>query len=369
MHFVADRVKIDTLKKGEDPDAHYNRPLIPEHVRAITSYLTDQDQYILPPLTLCVEDEISVYVPRSNSAVKAGVAVLPQSTKFIVTDGQHRIRGIQDAISKGPERLREDGIAVTIVSERDIEKVHQDFVDCAQTKAISPALLTAFNVRDPLSKLVRRIADSFPVFKDRIEKVGNTVGKNSVKLFTMNQLRAGIAEMLTGNSIQSGAKVRQDAAERLCDDEAMEKWYQKVFEAYRLFAVSNPEWNDLFLITDRAAYDQVNTKDLREKYLTFTATGMVIIGRVIHSIHQQSVTRDASFVSEKIRELAELDWSRTSEMWQGNVMTLDGKVATQNAPVSTAVINVKLAIDLELTESERKRLDRQSGQPELEITD
>ena len=350
LPFIADRVKIDNLKKGEDPDAHYNRPLIPEHIRAIEDYLALQGDYILPPLTLCIEDVLTLHVPQSTSTVKTGIVVLPHTVQFIVTDGQHRIKGIQGAIKRNPH-LQKDAIGVTIVNEAEMDKVHQDFVDCAQTKAISPALLTAFNVRDPLAKLVRRVSAEVIVFKDRIEKVATTVGKNSVNIFTMNQLRQGVAELLVGDSTSGQGQLHRAVDERIPDDTMMEHHFKRICEFYRKFAAANEAWTEVVLAAERPAEDKVDTKNLRETYVHFNATGLVMISRVGHYILQQDPTEQQQY----IEALAGLDWRRTADMWSGNVITQDGKLVTQNAPVGAAIIKVKRAIGLELTAAETRR--------------
>jgi DGQHR domain-containing protein len=360
LPFIADRVKIDNLKKGEDPDAHYNRPLIPEHIRAIEEYLVGQANYILPPLTLCVEDALTVHVPKSSSTVKTGIVVLPHTLQFIVTDGQHRIKGIQQAFKRN-QNLAKDAIGVTIVNEGEMDKVHQDFVDCAQTKAISPALLTAFNVRDPLARLVREVAKEVVVFRDRIEKVATTVGKNSVNLFTMNQLRQGVAELLVGDSTPGQGQLRRDVIERIPDDAMMEHHLKRICDFYRNFAAANAQWAQILLAVERPAEDLVDTKTLRETYLHFNATGLVIISRVGHYILQQ----DPANQIQHLEALASLDWMRSAEMWAGNVISDDGKLITQNSPVGAAVVKVKRAIGLDLTAAETKReLERERKERE-----
>jgi len=349
LPFIADRVKIDNLKKGEDPDAHYNRPLIPDHIRQISDYLVNQDNYILPPLTLCIEDVLTVHVTKSTSVVKIGIVVLPQSVQFIVTDGQHRIKGIQEAYKRNP-RLSKDAIGVTIVNEVEMDKVHQDFVDCAQTKAISPALLTAFNVRDPLARLVRDVAREVVVFRDRIEKVATTVGKNSVNLFTMNQLRQGVAELLVGDSKPAQGQLKRAVLERIPDDDMMKHHKKRICEFYRKFAAHNQQWTEVVLAAERPAEDLVDTKTLRETYLHFNATGLVILSRVGHFILQQDPADQSAF----IEALARLDWRRSADLWAGVVISLDGKLANQYSQVNTAVAKVKRSIGMELTPTETK---------------
>src|SRR5437016_4788700 len=43
LPLLVDKVRLDTLRKGEDPDEHINRPLMPDHVRAIEKYLLTQE--------------------------------------------------------------------------------------------------------------------------------------------------------------------------------------------------------------------------------------------------------------------------------------------------------------------------------------
>jgi DNA sulfur modification protein DndB len=356
LNYVAERVRMDNIKKGDDPDNHYNRPLIPDHVKGIANYLTTQKEYILPPLTLCVEEPLTVHVPRTGSTVRMGVAVLPQSISFIVTDGQHRIKAIQEAM-RANENLSKDAIGVTIVNEPDITKVHQDFVDCAQTKPIPPALLASFNVRDPISRLVRKVSDTVLVFRDRIEKVGNTVGKNSIKLFTMNQLRAGVAELLTGDSTVDRPSLTRHAEERLKDEAAVKFHEDQICEFYRKFAAHNDQWTDLFLSAEEAAHDKVDTWDLRDRYVHFTATGLLILGRVGHYILQKEEPQQ----SELIESLAKLDWGRGGDLWAGTIVTPEGKLLTSSVGIRRAVMDVKERVGLELTANEQKKRSEESA--------
>lgn len=339
---VASQVKLDSYQPGMDVDECYNRPLIPEHVRAIENYLLNNEDFILPPITLCVDDPLSIHVVASPSRIKEGTLVLPVTTRFQVSDGQHRIKGIKQVLERS-HRFDQDAIGVTIVSVESITKAHQDFVDCAQTKSISPALLTAFNVRDPLARLVREIAEESQFFQGRIDKIGKSVGKNSVNLFTLNQLRTGVAELLCGGVASSEEQRRKDVAERVTGEKDFRYHKERMLEFYRKFTVDNRQWGDVALVNERPSVDPIDTRSLRERYIHFNGTGLVVMGRVGYCIHQQ---QDDDVQDELIARLAKLDWSRESSLWAGNLISSDGRLANNYPLVAAAVLNVKRAIGL-----------------------
>ena len=355
LRYIAERVRIDTLTRGGNADEHYNRPLIAEHSRAITQYLVSQDDYVLPPLSLCVETMIRCHLLQSSSAVKMGVAVLPTSILYNITDGQHRCKGIRDALAQR-ESLSEDGIGVTIVVEDDLAKIHQIFYDCAQTRSIPQSLLTAYNGRDHLARLVRELCQEVPIFAGRIEQVSKTVGKSSINIFTLNQLRVGIAELLTGDASQASVSLRKDMAQKLENDQALTEHRKWIGDFFDHFTRANTEWSALLESGD-PALGAVDTNELRQKYVHFTGTGLIVMGRVGFSLRSYSEPERRELIESLARGI---DWSRSGKIWRGNIV-IDGRMNSQRAPVELAVMRVKEQLGIELSEAEKKRASRRFG--------
>jgi DGQHR domain-containing protein len=257
-----------------------------EHCQAITEYLVTQDNYVLPPLSLCVEKMIRCHILQSSSAVKMGVAVLPTSILYNITDGQHRCRAIQYALTS-KVNLGDDGIGVTIVVEHDLSNVHQNFYDCAQNKSIPQSLLTVYNGRDHLARLVRDICKEVPIFTGRIEQVSKTVGRSAINIFTLNQLRTGVAELLTGYSSQGNISLRKEMAQRLDSDQAFSEHKKRVVEFFNGFTSANREWSHI-LASGEPALGVVDTSEMRQRYVSFTGTGLIVLGRVGYSIRNLS---------------------------------------------------------------------------------
>lgn len=354
LRYVSERVRIDNLARGGDADEHYNRPLIAEHHKAITEYLVTQEDYVLPSVSLCVGEQLSFHVPKSSSVIRMGIVVLPTSVIYNIIDGQHRSKGIRDALSR-KEELAKDGIGVTIIVENDLEKIHQLFYDCAQTRSIPPSLLTAYNKRDHLAKLVRQVYDQVPVFSGRIEQVSKTVGKSSINLFTLNQLRIGVAELITGDSTQASISLRKDTMQKLENPQAAEEHKKWVVDFYNSFTLANTEWSNL-LEAGNPALGTVDTGELRRNYVHFTGTGLIVLGRVGYCVRNYTTPERKRLIDALGKDI---DWSRDAEIWQGNIV-INGRMNTQRMPVDLAVMQVKKQLRIPLTENEQKRESRRS---------
>lgn len=349
LRYIAERVRIDNLSRGGNADEHYNRPLIPEHHRAITDYLISQEDYVLPSLSLCVTEPLHCHIPQSNSVVKMGVVVLPTSIIYNITDGQHRCRAIKDALAQ-KETLQEDGIGVSIVVEDDLEKIHQLFYDCAQVKPIPASLLTAYNKRDHLARFVREISEQVPVFTGRIEQVSKTVGKSSINLFTLNQLRIGIIDLLTGDATQAGRSLKKDMAQKLEEPEIEDEHKAWVVDFYNNFTMVNKQWSEL-LVAGNPALGAVDTNSLRQKYVHFTGTGLAVLGRIGFCIRHYPNDERERLIDALGKHI---DWSRDAKIWRGNIV-INGRMNTQRMPVELAVMRVKEQLRLPFTDREKKR--------------
>ena len=354
LPYIADHVRIDNLSRGGNADEHYNRPLITDHHRTITDYVVAQDDYVLPPISLCVQEPLRCHVPQSSSAVKMGVLVLPVGIMYNITDGQHRARAVRDALAQ-KDGLSDDAIGVTIVVEDDLAKVHQLFFDCAQVKPIPQSLLTAYNKRDPLARLVREIQDKVDVFQGRIEQVSKTVGKSSINLFTLNQLRMGIVEILTGDSSQATLSVRKDMLKMLGTQETEDEHRKYIVQFFNYFGNASHEWAKLIGAGD-PAMGAADTNVLRHKYVSCTGTGLIVLGRMGFYLRNYEQSQRGMLIE---RLAQHVNWSREADLWQGNVVS-DGRMNGQRAAVEAAVIRVKGRLGMALTEQEERRESRRA---------
>ena len=113
--FIASRLEGKSAKKKasiSETTESMNRPVNQDHADAIAQYILENrnKKYILPPMTLNVQQSTNLYVVDYPSELKTGFLVVPATAFLSITDGQHRRLGIQEAL----EKLRESGEALPV---------------------------------------------------------------------------------------------------------------------------------------------------------------------------------------------------------------------------------------------------------------
>ncbi|ACK66415.1 DGQHR domain protein [Rippkaea orientalis PCC 8801] len=315
MNILVELAKLqsaETKKNKSDVEEKMNRPKIPSHVNDIAKYLLYTDKYILPPFIFNCNTPLKVF-SYGTGPVQSGYAIISSNIELYVTDGQHRLEAIKKVLPERPE-LKNDSVTVLVVQEEDIDQIHQDFADCAKNQPIPKALRAAFDVSDTLSKLARQISQDLVIFTGRIDKISGSVGKAPDYMFTMNQLRVGVAEFLFGSSrkqlFESHVNVNRAEYEKMLTN-------TKYF--YTEFAKHNEVWTLLFQPASQTT--GLNLYEIRQKRIDFNSVGFQIISRIGHLIFNQTPVLSDVQHETLIKTLANLDYSRECQLWQNSVVT------------------------------------------------
>jgi len=96
-----------------------------------------------------------------------------------------------------------------------------------------------------------------------------------------------------------------------------------------------------------------DTYELRQTQLHYNASGLIVMGKVGHTIYSKNP--DQADRTRLTEHLGRLDWSRTSSLWQGNVMSGE-KITTSRDMYNKAAAVVKKELGLDLSDRERKLL-------------
>jgi DGQHR domain-containing protein len=320
----------DKKKNRANAEDLINRPLVPNHVNEITKYLLETDNYILPSFIFNCKTPIKVFTFGSK-LTQFGYAVLPSNVELYVTDGQHRIKAIEKAVKERPELLK-DSATVLVVQEDDIDQIHQDFADCAKNKPISQTLLATFDVSDALSKLTRDISKDLVIFAGRIDKISKTLNKDPDYLFTMNQLRLGMAEFLFGSPPKQVIESCKNQ-----NKEQLKVLLEKAKYFYLEFARHNDGWS--LLLTPKSETSNPDFYKLRQERIDCHSVGLQLISRVGHLIFFEN-----DFTEEQrnllIKTLANLGYKRSTSLWENSLLMNDGngnmKIITQSTAVNKA---------------------------------
>ena len=333
-----------------DVIAATNRPIMNDHVSNIAQYLRENvgGRYILPPMTLNVQQPMSVYMPKYAAAGQFGSVfiVIPETARLSVTDGGHRAHGIEKAILEmGLDDLaqfEQDAVCAMITLEGDLVQVHQDFADCSKTKPLPKSQLAAYDRRNPANGLVLDLIDRCSLFNDKIDSTSKTLSKTSTNLFLTNQVRQLVKELLIGDYALVDDKFETKAKELLGSNDSprYDAELNRFVEFVDRFTDAIPVFGEIAQLP--AGTPRNIIKERRgEGWICLTATGMVILGRIGHELFRDQISN----WSEVTDRLGTIDWRRDGEIWQNNIVR-SGRMATQRAPVRYAVENVRRAIGL-----------------------
>jgi DNA sulfur modification protein DndB len=327
-----------------------NRPVMPEHVATISNYIADNvgGTYILPPMTLNVQQPITVYRPQHRLGQSFGQVhlVIPETAKLSVTDGGHRTTAIIQAYENMSEEKRakfdDDAVAVMITLEQDLSQIHQDFADCSKTKPLPKSQLAAYDRRNPANGLVLDIIEKCLLFNDKIDSTSKSLSANSTNLFLTNQVRQLVKELLTGDYAMADDQFEVKAKELLGSSETPH--YRRELERFvgfvDTFTAAIPVLMQIANLPPGTPRNII--KDRRsEGWICLTATGMVILGRIGFELFKG----ENQNWQEITKRLGSIDWSRDGELWRNNIVRA-GKMTTQRAPVRIAVEKVRRAIGL-----------------------
>lgn len=354
MAFIGKHVRADSVVKGSNPLHHTNRPLMPEHVRTIYNYLkSNPDRYLLPPVTLNVRKMPQVHVIRTNAAVRAGYMIIADETMFYVTDGQHRIAAIAGhhagktftpGIIDEKEDMGNNAVSVLIIIEPEMAQIHQDFADAAQTKQIPASLLAAYNMREPINRVLSRIVEETPLFKGRIDATSKTLPKASPAMFLLNQVRGLLKELLAGDYALSDEQLSRIAAQRLGAPSQQDKFMAETLTLLSVLSQKMEPWMRIADIpTDGTGGSQI-IPNLRQKYLNMTASGLVIIGRVAYEINKDP--GDSQKLLQYDRLATRINWRRDADIWRGNVVADGGRLVTLRTAINRAAEAAKRELRL-----------------------
>lgn len=365
VYYIVNNIRVKPIKKEKglslglkEVELALNRPLDTDHAKATKDYLYRNytTKYILPGLTLNIQGEINVYSIDAKTGVRPGYLVLPLGANFTITDGQHR-KAALDLLSEELDqsefmKIANDGIPVMITTEEDISQIHQDFSDCSKTKQLPKSLIAVYDTRNPANGLVMQLIGKCQLFNGKVDAASNSLSKNSTKLFLVSQVRSLIKELFLGNSATGDNDLEQKAHEQYsehadalkADIEKYVGYINKLTEKIEILKT---------VAAFNAGVDMSAIPALRSEYLVLNSAGMNILGRIGNILFRQQ--KD---VNPYIDKLAQIDWRKSGELWQGNIVqpgAQGGKIATSNSTLKEAIQKVMTKIDLDPTDILHKR--------------
>ncbi|RYG98674.1 MAG: DGQHR domain-containing protein [Alphaproteobacteria bacterium] len=353
-----------------------NRLVDKTHAKGIESYIAAAvngiRKWILPSFIMSGKDGFRVYAYDSRG-VKQGYLVVKAGVRLKISDGQHRFIGLTELKENYPDdvwpAVKDDFVVVDIVVEDDIDQIHQDFVDCGQTKPIQASLKKAWGQNDPHSRLTGELIARIPLFAGRIDVVSNTLGRDADMVLTISQLSLISAELMFGST--QTPRIRSGVNSLLRREASYGAALNRVVEFFEILSAHNDEW--------KKAADADNKIDffrLRQDRIDFNSTGLQVVARAAHMIYTDASLSDQARL-DLLKTLVGLDFRRRMPNSRGELVVNDASPFYGNvlSPTDGAILNRRNTIDegvaatLEAVgyydsttpEGKRSRADRKEG--------
>ena len=298
-----------------------NRSRIPEMARYL---IENPKDYVFSAITASI-DGLVKFEPSGGDGkgLKMGSLTIPMTARFLINDGQHRRAAIKEALRQSPE-LGMETISVVFFIDAGLRRSQQMFADLNK-HAIRPtkSIGILYDHRDPLSRSAIRIIDSVPIFKNRVELEKTSISNRSLKLFTLSSMYQATKALL-------GKRGKKDSVSKTEEDLAIEFWT----EVSRNMA----EWQMLM-------QEKTTSGELRKEYIH--SHGLIL--QALGIAGNQLVSKYPSEWKTRMKNLRDIDWSRSNAaVWEGRA-TVDGRVskAQVNVDLTTNYLKCKLGLRLD----------------------
>ncbi|HYD60291.1 MAG TPA: DNA sulfur modification protein DndB [Noviherbaspirillum sp.] len=219
------------------PQHRAQRILSERRASDIADYVVkNPTDYVLPAITASVSAEMHFEPLAVNGAAdRVGILHIPVEATILINDGQHRRKGIEEAIAEKPF-LRDETIAVTIFFDQGLERSQQMFADI-NGKQVKPssAINALYDRRNPFNAWVLSILDLLPEIGKRIDFENASVAAKSFKLWSLVAFKKFLS-ILTGVTERNISEV--DNARLVEIDEFLVRFFSECHE-------SIPQWADM----------------------------------------------------------------------------------------------------------------------------
>lgn len=315
--------------QDNNPDSGKNRPEVKGHVEEVKEYVlkrvSKDKPWILGTLTANVDPE-KIEVTELTRGIC--LVAIPRGTKLDITDGQHRKRAIHELITSSEgELIGDNDFPITLVLEGEKRQCQIDFRDMAQTRQLDKSLLLSFGEFEGKVGVVKSILENVPMLKDKTELISNSPSTKKRLIFTMNYLARFV-----------GCAFTDDPKNNLedCDVETLS---ESLSSALNLFFTECSHTKYI----QQTPHESLTVEDVegfKEHCILGKSVGIEVLGRLFYEAQNDY---DSSFNLSKISQLAQLDWSKESNLWRGNIILDDGD-SNRSYKVSTNSSSVKMAV-------------------------
>lgn len=321
---IARQFESKSARKGAsiaEVEKATNRPLLEDHVRAISKYLVENvtSAYILPGLSVNIHTSrpLRFYTTNTDEIITFGYLFLPQTASYSITDGQHRVAAAREAIEQLPQEMRdrfsEDGIPVMTSLESDVRQAHQDFADCSRVRPLPPALLATYDRRNPGNRMFLDLIDHCDIFRDKVESASKTIGKASTNVFTANQVKSYVKALLLRSWSGSVEQFEEDVRELISTQEQQDAKAAELVAFTQALTEEIPVWRQIAGVAKEKRAKIIEIRSGR--YVCLNGEGLVILGCLGYELLNYA---PASW-REYVQKLGLINWQESDPIWTSSI--------------------------------------------------
>jgi len=288
------------------PEQRAQRILDESRARKIARYVIESEFWVLPAITVSIDANLEFEEVRDD----VGILHIPMDARFLINDGQHRVRGLIAACEENPG-LQDESISATIFHDVGLRRSQTIFADInGNAKAVSVNLNRLYNHRDPLSDIVRDALAKAPGFKRFVEMERASVGKRSRKFWTL-QCVYDAAKVLFPSVCTLAAvepnRERMGASDRAKLVKQYAAWLKAMAQHLPCF--------DTSFASSEAKVEDVATSHL----------GLMAIAHYLAADYQARLA--------SLDRLAAFDWHRSNPAFEGSII-FDGTLTKNQRTIS-----------------------------------
>jgi DNA sulfur modification protein DndB len=324
---------------GNDPDSGKNRPEVKGHAEDIKQYILKRarrDQpWILGTLTANVS-------PDKIGIIELGrgicLVIIYRGVKLDITDGQHRKRAIHELIESAEgELIGDNDFPITLVLEEDFNQCQADFRDMAHTRQLDKSLIVSFGEFEGRVGITKILLEKVAMFYQKTDKIKAKPDTKKKLIYTTNFLARAVSCAFTDNPTHELEDYEVAEASDILA-RCLNTFFSECSQTRHISETS----------VEKLKIEEVNK--FTDYCILGRSAGLEILGRLLYCTYD---TDRQDFDTERVLQLAQLDWSRKSHLWEGNVISYDStptnnksyKMSFNPSSVKMAVSKVKAHLE------------------------
>lgn len=305
------------------PEFRSQRRINEFRIPEIKSYiLNNRNNYVFSALAASIDGDFKFLPIDGNDNI--GILEVVMNAKFLINDGQHRLAAINEALLED-ETLKDETISIVFYKDEGLKKSQQMFTDLNKHAVkTSNSLSTLYDTRDKLAVITKEVVNNVEFFNLYTDKEKDNLGKNSSKLFTLN------------NIYKANHRILKTKNYKKTDEKFLITFWNEVSN-------NITEWQELL---NKA----ITKKELREDYIITLAVTLNAFGKLGSYFYENQNVDMASVLTS----LSKVNWSRNcKENWLGRTIGADGKVKNNEEAIFLTYIKIKECLNIPITKEEK----------------